>query len=166
MNKKQTVIIFPIVIVILSILISLVFVFKNDSTNDQNTIKNEKNTENTENKEKRNKYKFKMAYKWISIVIAYTDNELDEVYDYSCDYYKGIGIDVNCNDRNDYLEYIEQCKNKGFTYDIKSSNVKNGGLGYSSFLVHTIRMGYIYWLYMMMVILFMKMAIIPIKIIL
>lgn len=63
MNKKQTVIIFPIVIVILSILISLVFVFKNDSTNDQNTIKMKRTQKTQKIKKKRNKYKFKMAYK-------------------------------------------------------------------------------------------------------
>lgn len=134
MNKKQTVIIFPIVIVILSILISLVFVFKNDSTNDQNTIKNEKNTENTENKEKK---ETNINSKWptneLAMLLPIPDNELDEVYDSSRDYYKSTEIAVNCNDKNDYLEYIEQCKNKGFTYDIKSSDVKNDGLCYSSF---------------------------------
>ena len=82
MNKKQTVIIFPIVIVILSILISLVFVFQNDSTNDQNTIKNEKNTENTENKEKK---ETNINSKWptneLALLLPIPDTELDEVYD-------------------------------------------------------------------------------------
>lgn len=134
MNKKQTVIIFPIVIVILSILISLVFVFKNDSTNDQNTIKNEKNTENTENKEKK---ETNINSKWptneLALLLPIPDNELDEVYDSSRDYYRSTEIAINCNDKNDYLEYIEQCKNKGFTYDIKSSDVNNDCLCYSSF---------------------------------
>lgn len=134
MNKKQTVIIFPIIIVIISILISLVFVFKNDSTNDQNIIKNEKNTENKEKKENKDT---NINSKWptseLAMLLPIPNNELEAVHDYSCDYYKSTGIDVNCNDRNDYLEYIEQCKNKGFTYDIKSSDVKNDGLLYSSF---------------------------------
>ena len=59
-NKKQTIIIFPIIIVALVILISLVFVFKDDN-NDKNTTKLEEN-----------KCQFKMAYKRISNVIACT----------------------------------------------------------------------------------------------
>lgn len=132
-NKKQTIIIFPIIIVALVILISLVFVFKDDN-NDKNTTKLE---ESTEKKEKKTSKKTNVNSKWptneLAMLLPVPDNELDEVYDYSCDYYKSIGIAVNCNDRSDYLDYIEKCKNKGFTYDIQSSDEKNDGLCYSSF---------------------------------
>lgn len=133
-NKKQTIIIFPIIIVALVILISLVFIFKDSNTSNQNTTKLE---ESTEKKESKKSKKTNINSKWptdeLAMLLPVSNDEINEVNDCSCDYYKCIEISVNCNDRNDYLDYIEKCKNKGFTYDIKSSNEKNDPLCYSSF---------------------------------
>lgn len=133
-NKKQAIIMFQIIIVIISILVSLVFIYKDGNTSNQNVTKSEKSTEEKDTKRSK---KTNVNSKWptneLTMLLPIPDDELVEANDYSCDYYKEISISVNCNDKNDYLNYIEKCKNKGFTYDIKSSDEKNDALCYSSF---------------------------------